>query len=204
MTQGKIERWVEAGRGDGGLVQGIAHMSASASDVPRAIVFATVAGDRREARDHGGLRGRQGADLVQSGDQRDPPLYIKPWQDVVTGDQAPDSDIVGRYLDGLELAFELQDQPLGLARAEAVENGGPRGDGGIAAIHEFLRGLDEAGRRRGPAHHGRITKQGADMPAECWLRRLRRRGAGAFARFLSAGQSEARATCGRRRTAAPS
>jgi hypothetical protein len=37
----------------------------------RAIVFATVAGDRREARDHRGLLGRQGADLAQSGDQRD-------------------------------------------------------------------------------------------------------------------------------------
>ena len=138
-------------------------MSASASDVPRAIVFATVADDRREARDHDGLLGRHGADLVQSGDQRDRGdrsdagnrgENIKaPGEDGITGDQALDRDIeVGdRYLDGLELAFELQDQPRDLARAEAVENGGPRGDGGIAAMHEFLQGLDEAGRRRGDA-----------------------------------------------------
>ncbi len=67
----QFERWVEAGRGDGGHVQGFAHISASTSDVTRAIVFTTVAGDRREARDHGGLLGRQGADLVQSDDQCD-------------------------------------------------------------------------------------------------------------------------------------
>ena len=136
-------------------------MSASASDVPRAIVFATVADDRREARDHDGLLGRHGADLVQSGDQRDRGdrsdagnrgENIKaPGEDGITGDQALDRDIeVGdRYLDGLELAFSSRIQPRDLARAEAVENGGPRGDGGIAAMHEFLQGLDEAGRRRG-------------------------------------------------------
>ncbi len=119
----QFERWVEAGRGDGGHVQGFAHISASTSDVTRAIVFTTVAGDRREARDHGGLLGRQGADLVQSDDQCDRGdrsdtgnrgENIKtPGEDGIAGDQALDLDIeVGdRYLDGLELAFELQDQP---------------------------------------------------------------------------------------------
>jgi hypothetical protein len=78
-------------------------VSASASDVPRAIVFATVAGDRREARDHGGLLGRHGADLVQSGDQRDRGdrsdggnrgENIKtPGEDGITGDRALDLDI---------------------------------------------------------------------------------------------------------------
>jgi hypothetical protein len=138
-------------------------VSASASDVSRAIVFATVAGDRREARDHGGLLGRQGADLVQSGDQRDRGdrsdaanrgENIKtPGENGIAGDQPLDLgiEVADRYLDSLELAFELQNQPLGLARAEAVKNGGPRGDGGIAAMHEFLQGLDAAGRRRGDA-----------------------------------------------------
>jgi len=159
----QFERWVEAGRGDGGHVQGFAHMSASASDVTRAIVFATFAGDRREARDHGGLLGRQGADLVQSGDQRDRGdrsdagnrgENIKtPGENGIAGDQPLDLgiEVADRYLDSLELAFELQNQPLGLARAEAIKNGGPRGDGGIAAMHEFLQGLDAAGRRRGDA-----------------------------------------------------
>jgi len=78
-------------------------VSASASDVSRAIVFATVAGDRREARDHGGLLGRHGADLVQSGDQRDRGdrsdggnrgENIKtPGEDGITGDRALDLDI---------------------------------------------------------------------------------------------------------------
>jgi len=81
-------------------------------------------------------------------------LFSIPSQRVST--KAPVGD---RYLDSLELAFELQDQPLGHARAEAVKNGGPRGDGGIAAMHEFLQGLDEAGRRRGGA--GRIASMRA-------------------------------------------
>ena len=74
-------------------------------------------------------------------------------EDGIACDQALDLDIeVGdRYLDSLELAFELRDQPLDHARAEAVKNDGPRGDGGIAAMHEFLQGLDKAGRRRGDA-----------------------------------------------------
>jgi hypothetical protein len=61
----QFERWVEAGREDGGHVQGFAHISAAASDVTQAIVFTTVVSDQREARDHGGLLDRQGADLVQ-------------------------------------------------------------------------------------------------------------------------------------------
>src|SRR5258707_1992955 len=58
-----LERWIEAGGGDRGHVEGAADMGASALDVAGAAALAAVAGDRGEADEHGGLLGRQGADL---------------------------------------------------------------------------------------------------------------------------------------------
>jgi hypothetical protein len=61
-----LERWIEAGGGDRGHVEGAADMGASALDVAGAAALAAVAGDRGEADEHGGLLGRQGADLGEA------------------------------------------------------------------------------------------------------------------------------------------
>jgi hypothetical protein len=62
---------IEAGGGERGHVQGAAHVGTTAFDVTDAYCFADVAGDGGEAGEHGDFFGREGAQFLQTGDDRD-------------------------------------------------------------------------------------------------------------------------------------
>jgi hypothetical protein len=140
----QFERWVEAGRGDGGHVQGFAHMSAPASDMTRAIVLATVASDRPAISAIAATGPTPGIEERTS-------RRLARTQSPAIRRLISMSRLAIAISTALSWRLSSRISRLALLVPSWLRNGGSRADGGIAAVHEFLQGLDEAGRRRGDA-----------------------------------------------------
>jgi len=156
-----LERGVASGGGDGGHVEGAPQVLSSAANVAGAGVVSAVVCDRGEAEEHGGLLGRQGADLDEADDQRsggegaqagnrgdDRP---SPGENRIVLDSPFDcgGEIFDGRFGGSDLTFDFEDGRSGVGGAELVAQGGESGDGGVAAVHEFLQFLDRLA-DRGP------------------------------------------------------
>ena len=150
---------VEACGGQRGHIESASDLGAPALDVAGPAEGAAVAGDRGEADEHGGLFGRQGADLGEADDQGYRGCESDagdggqnghpPGQARIGGDPMLDLRVEGfhRRFGCAELALDLGDRRRNGGRAKLVDQGGAGVGGGVAAVKEILKGLHERARR---------------------------------------------------------
>ena len=132
-----FEGRVEACGAHGGHIEGVSDLRAPAPDVARPAGLAAVAGDRGEADEHGGLFGRQGADLGEADDQGDrgcgadagdggendhPPLARQGSAAIRRPISA--SRVFYRRFGRFDLALDLGDHQRNGGLAELVDQGG--------------------------------------------------------------------------------